>query len=197
MKKHLSLGVVLCAASCALQAQLFHLGVDLTNPTAAVITATTQPGLNNSAATSLFDGATLINFLTGTPALNTGGSLTGTLRPFSSSIPYANWINDDLSSPAYVDLNLYQVTGSPNTQIFGTFFQPFISQGTLNLTPLAGLLPGLGATGDIYAGYSGNVGPLVGTWQITAVPELPVAAHLAIYGAGFAGLFIYRRTRKA
>ena len=66
-----------------------------------------------------------------------------------------------------------------------------------SLASEAAFLPTLGTTGPIFAGYSDNPGVIIGTWEITAVPELPVAAHLALYGAGFAGLWTFRRFRKS
>lgn len=196
-KTTLTIGLALAGFTAA-QAQLFHLGIDLSNPSSVVITATAQPALANTANTSLFDGATLLDFFVAPISPLAGGPVAGTIRPYSASIPYNSWTSDSVGSLDWDDLNLYtDGNNGNNPQIFGTFFQAFLSSGSLDLSPFSAELPGLGATGDVLAGYSENLGPIVGQWEITAVPELPVAAHLALYGAGFAGLAIYRRTRKA
>ncbi len=195
-KTTLSLGLALAGFTAA-QAQLFHLGIDLSNPSSVVITATAQAALANSANTSLFDGATLLDFFTAPISPFAGGSVSGTIRPFSASIAYDSWTSDAVGDAVVNDLNLYTLNNGNNPQIFGNFFQAFLSSGSLDLSQFSAQLPSLGATGGILSGYSDNSGPVVGTWEITAVPELPVAAHLALYGAGFAGLAIYRRTRKA
>jgi hypothetical protein len=196
-KTTLTLGLAL-AGFTATQAQLFHLGIDLSNPSSVVITATAQPALANTANTSLFDGATLLDFFTAPISPSAGGPLNGSIRPYSASLAYDGWTSDSVGSLDMDDLNLYtEGNFGNNPQIFGTFFQAFISSGSLDLSAFSAELPALGAKGDILSGYSGNFGPIVGQWEITAVPELPVAAHLALYGAGFAGLAIYRRTRKS
>ena len=196
-KTNFILGLALGGA-VGLQAQLFHLGINLSDKANVVVTATALPALANTANTSLFDGATLSGFFTSPIPASAGGLVFGGIRPYSASIAYDSWTIDNIGSGVMDDLNLY-TTGNigNNPQIFGTFFQAFISSGSLDLSAFSAELPGLGASGDVLAGYSQQLGPIVGRWEITAVPELPVAAHLALYGAGFAGLAIYRRSRKA
>lgn len=183
---------------------MFHLGVDLSNPSAVVITATTAVSLENSATTTLFEGATLQLFftsdLTGAPV--TDGLAAGTLRPFSAAFAYDTWTLDDTIPGIFSDLNLF-LPGDPETspsQVFGNFFQAFVGSSTINLSDFTASFPVNGTTGPIYAGYSDNLGPMIGTWEVTAVPtpvpELPVAAHLGLYGAGLLGFLAHRRFRK-
>lgn len=196
MKKHL-LGIALCVAGAA-QAQLFQLEIDISNPANVIFTATSLPGEQLSLGKTLFDGVTLGVFFN--PALTTqaGGFAAGDLRPWLTPLVYNSWISDDVTPGLVTDLNIYRDgVGSDLPQTFSTFFQALAGSASIDLSGQAGNFQPLGTSGPIYAGWSGNLGTQIGTWHITAVPELPVAAHLAIYGAGFAGLAIYRRTRKA
>lgn len=194
MKKTL-LSVALCAAGIA-QAQLFHLDINLTNPSAAVFTATTLPSEDNSFGTTLFDGISLQVFFN--PALpgQTGGTTIGTLRPFLTNLAYDAWISDDVSPGLVTELNIYRDgVGNIVPQSFLTFFQALAGSAVIDLSGQIGSLPTFGTSGPIAAGWTGNPGPQIGTWAV--VPELPVGAHLALYGVGFAGVWFYRRSRKA
>lgn len=198
MNKHILCAASLLAAGAA-QAQLFHLGIDLTDPSAVVVTATSLNAADNSALT-LFDGATLQLFFTGDIATLPNGPLGGNLAPFASGTGYDSWSVDDTIPFVFSDLSFFQYTDDPPNspaQVFGSFFTAFKGTGTLDLSAEAAFLPIIGTTGPIFAGYSGNLGPIIGTWEVTAVPELPVGAHLALYGAGFAGLWTFRRFRKS
>lgn len=198
MNKQILCGASLLAAGVA-QAQMFHLGIDITDPSAVVITATPLNATANSSLT-LFDGVTLQLFFTGEVPSTTFAGASGNLAPFASGVAYDTWAVDDTIPSIFSDLSFYRSSDDPPSsppQIFGTFFTAFSGTATLNLASQASLLPILGTSGPIFAGYSDNLGPVIGTWQVTAVPELPVAAHLALYGAGFAGLWTFRRFRKS
>lgn len=200
MKKTL-LSLALCATGIA-QAQLYHLGIDLSNPSAAVFTATTLPSEDNSFGTSLFDGISLqVFFNPGLPAVAGGttiGTTIGTLRPFQINLAYNTWFSDFASPGLVTELNIYREgRGSEISQTFSTFFAALEGSATLDLSGQIGHLPGLGTRGPLIAGWTGNQGPRIGSWEITAVPELPVGAHLGLYGVGFAGVWLYRRSRKA
>lgn len=198
MNRHILCAAALLTAGAA-QAQLYHLGIDLTNPSAAVITATTLNATDNSAMT-LWDGAVLQLFFTASVPEVFDEVLVGNLRPASSILPYDSWFVDETIPTIFSDLGIYQVTMDPPSsppQIFGSFFRAFAGTSTLDLSAQAAFLPSIGTTGPIFAGWSDNLGPIIGTWEVTAVPELPVAAHLALYGAGFAGLWTFRRFRKS
>ncbi len=191
------LGLALCVAGAA-QAQLFHLGVDLTDPANVVFTATSLPPSQDSFGKVAFEGITLSVFFS--PALPSavGGFATGDLRPWLTTTTYNTWASDDITPGLVTDLNIYRTgPGFNHPETFDTFFQALAGSAVMDLSGQAGSFKALGTSGPIFSGWSGNIGPQIGTWQITAVPELPVAAHLAIYGAGFAGLAIYRRSRKA
>ena len=191
------LGLALCVAGAA-QAQLFHLGVDLTDPANVVFTATALPATQNSLGKTLFDGITLAVFFAPPLPTQVGGPLSGDLRSWSTPLVYDAWISDDVTPGVVTDLNIYRdAVGSNFPETFDTFFQALAGSASIDLSGQAAHFKGLGTSGPIFSGWSGNIGPQIGIWQITAVPELPVAAHLAIYGAGFAGLALYRRSRKA
>ncbi len=198
MNKHILCAASLLAAGAA-QAQLFHLGVDLTNPSAVVITATSLNATANSVLT-LFEGTTLQLFFSNEVSLNSFGPAGGNLAPFSSGTAYDTWSVDDTIPFLFTDLSFFKSTVDPENspaQVFGTFFTAFKGTAILDLSAQSAFLPTIGTTGPIFAGYSDTLGPIIGTWEVTAVPELPVAAHLALYGAGFAGLWMFRRFRKS
>jgi hypothetical protein len=198
MNKHILCAASLLAAGAA-HAQLFHLGIDLTDPSSVVITATPLNATGNSAMT-LWDGAVLQLFFTDSIPAVFDESLVGSLRPSSSVLPYDSWFVDETIPTVLSDLGIYRFTIDPPSsppQVFGTFFTAFTGSSTLDLSAQAAFFPIIGTTGPIFAGWSDNLGPIIGTWEVTAVPELPVAAHLALYGAGFAGLWTFRRFRKS
>ncbi len=198
MNKHILCAASLLAAGAA-QAQVFHLGVDLMDPSAVVITATSLHATDNSVLT-LFEGATLGLFFTDQVNFNFFGPVTGNLAPFSSGTSYDTWAVDDTIPLLFTDLSFFTSTADPGNspaQVFGTFFSAFKGTGTLDLSSHAAFFPIIGTSGPIFAGYSDTLGPIIGTWEVTAVPELPVPAHLALYGAGFAGLWTFRRFRKS
>lgn len=191
------LGLALCVAGAA-QAQLFHLGIDLTDPANVIFTATSLPPSQDSFGKTTFDGITLAVFFSPALPSSVGGFATGDLRPSTSTLAYNTWASDEVTPGLVTDLNIYRSgPGSSHPETFDTFFQALAGSAFIDLSAEAGSFKALGTSGPILSGWSGNIGPQIGTWQITAVPELPVAAHLAIYGAGFAGLAIYRRSRKA
>ena len=134
------------------------------------------------------------------PALPTqvGGVFAGNLRAWSMPIVYDTWASDDVTPGLVTDLSIYTTGPGFNfPETFDTHFQALAGSASIDLSAyLANFQPD-GTSGPIFAGSSGNLGSPIGTWQITAVPELPVAAHLALYGAGFVGLVVYRRSRKA
>lgn len=192
-----SIALALCVAGVA-QAQLFHLGIDLTDPANVVLTATSLSASQTAQGQSLFDGVTLSVFFSSPLSSQVGGLATGDLRPWLSPLTYNTWASDDIIPGLVTDLNIYRAgPGADVTETFNSFFQALAGSASVDLSAQAGNFMPLGTTGPIYSGWSGDIGPQIGIWQITAVPEFPVAAHLAIYGVGFAGLAAYRRARKA
>lgn len=180
------------------QAQVFHLLVDLTDPSAAVITATSENALLNSNTTIHSHGATLQGFFTSSLASIPALPVTGDLGPSTSGIAYTGWDIDQVSSGVLTDLGLFNL-GFPDggeVQEFFTGTPAFVGSSTLDLSSVAAFLPTVGASGDIYAGYSLSLGPVVGRWQVVAVPEVPAAAQCGIYAVGLAGLWMWRRVKK-
>lgn len=186
------------AGSGVAQAQVFHLLVDLTNPSAAVITATSENALLNSNTTIHADGATLQGFFTSSIGSIAYLPVTGDLGPSTSGIAYESWDVDEVSSGVETDLSLFNSTFVDGGQIqeFFTGTPAFVGSATLDLSSVAAFLPTVGASGDIYAGFSLNLGPVVGSWQVVAVPEVPAAAQCGIYAVGLAGLWMWRRVKR-
>lgn len=191
------LGLGLCVAGAA-RAQLFHLGIDISDPANVVFSATSLPSTQDDFGKRAFDGITLGLFFN--PALPTqvGGVLAGNLRAWSMPIVYDTWASDDVTPGLVTDLSIYTTGPGFNfPETFDTHFQALAGSASIDLSAYLANFQPEGTSGPIFAGSSGNLGSPMGTWQITAVPELPVAAHLALYGAGFVGLAVYRRSRKA
>lgn len=199
MKKKL-LSIALCAAG-AVHAQFFHLTIDLSNPSTAVFTATTRKSDSDSQTTQLFDGITLYDFFYPAFADPVSGSVTGSLQPSTSDpgLSYDRWTSDQIVPTVYSDLNLYRSSGTL-PQTFSKDSQALTGSAVIDLSSQIGNLPVFGTTGWIMGGYSGNLDYAIGLWEVIGappVPELPVGAHLAVYGLGFAGVWAYRRSRKA
>lgn len=180
-------------------AQLFHIGIDVSNPSAVAFTSIAlTPALANDSSMDSFDGVTLTHFFTGViPTSARTGAVFGNLTPRGVSVSYDGWASNDMSTPgSYEDLNLYNSFGSllGEFQEFSTAAVPFLGQATLNLRLFAGHLPGYGASGEIRAGYSENPGPVIAVWRVTYVPETGAMGQFAVFGAA-CGLAVAARRR--
>jgi hypothetical protein len=173
------------------------LTIDDSNPADVIITAT---GLNpsNGATNAVSSGVDLLAFFTIDVNYTSGNTpLTGTLTGGNSGVAYDGAVRDNQSTAggANVDLNLF-VSPGPNSGSLQTFdpSQPaFTGFFALDLSALDVLsLPTLGTSGNIISGYSGGVGPIIGTWVV--VPE-PTTTGLTVFGSLAAGIAYLRHRR--
>lgn len=165
------------------------------NPAAVTITATgTDPMVNDNSQVGL-GGVDLLGFFTqSSPSV--GGPLpNSTLHGGSLAAPY-DTVGADNSGSGTVNLNLYVNNANPET--FSTTQPAFTGSWTLNLSSFgvsASALPTPGSSGQIITGFSGNAGPVIGEWQVAAVPE-PAAGCLMLLASGIGFVFWRRRAAK-
>jgi hypothetical protein len=159
--------VVMCAAGQLPAKAGVVLEVDVTNPSAVTFTATGAFSAVDSSSTVTFDGISALGFLTSSGG-NAEQFTTSTLRPsnVSSSGAYIAYQFDTNG----VDLDMYTTDGLP-AQVFSTSVAALVGQLVANLSFWTSQLPSAGASGNVIAGYPGNSGGVIGTWQAVAVPE--------------------------
>jgi len=159
--------VVMCAAGQLPAKAGVVLEVDVTDPSAVTFTATGAFSAVDSSSTVTFDGISALGFLTSSSG-NAEQFTTSTLRPsnVSSSGAYTAYQFDTNG----VDLDMYTTGGLP-AQVFSTSVAALVGQLVANLSFWTSQLPSAGASGNVIAGYPGNSGGVIGTWQAVAVPE--------------------------
>jgi len=203
MKKALFLGWLLVLPVLA-RAQDFLLVINDADPSAVTITATGNNATVSSANTTLYDGSEMLGFFTSALTGDIEGSLSsGTLTPSGTgTLPYDTYYVDNYSG-GNVDLNLYYFGTGPadpnesTPQLFSTLQAAYSGTATADLSNETLFLPAVGAEGNVLSGWSGNVGVVIGQWQV--VPE-PANAGLAV-GLGalavvFGGVGLAKRRRR-
>ena len=179
------------------------LTIDDSNPSAVVFSTTgLAPGVNDSTRIES-SGVDLFSFFSANQSTLFGQSLSGsTLSGGNSGVSYNDIRGDNFSTSGgnSFDLRLYVDGSSPgagNTQAFSVTQPAFIGTWTLDLTSLGvspSALPSPGTRGDIFSGFSGDQGTLLGQWEIASVPE-PGAGSLFVLGSVLA--FALNRRRRA
>ena len=156
-------------------AQNVLLYIDTGDPAAVTFTATGNAPSASDSSNVFNDGIEVAGFFPNTPSSFSYTVSSSTLTTFLDGSPvYDNSHSDNLSGGADVDFNLYTNyfdSGATNTERFATGSPAFAGVATVDLSSDASLLPSAGATGDIYAGYSGTYDGhlLIGTYVV--VPE--------------------------
>ena len=162
------------------------LDIDLRDDSAVVFTATGAFSAVDNSTTMTSEGVTLLGFLT-------RGSGEGPFIP-SSTLRPSNVSPTDAYKSFVIEmpnLNLHRWGGTV-TQFFSTTAPALTGQFVANLAFVAPELPTIGSSGPVIAGYSGNSGGIIGTWQ--AVPE-PSTYAMALVGLACGGFSLFRRHR--
>ena len=166
--------VVMCAAGQLSANAGVVLEIDVTDITAVSFTATGEFSAINNSTTTNGDGIAVLNFFTAptSTAQYFQDFATNTLKPSTASVlPWYDTMQPDFTSGATSrDVGIYNGSGSA-TQFFSTTSAAFDGRMVVNFTTVAGNVPSAGASGNVIAGYPGNSGGVVGTWQAVTVPE--------------------------
>lgn len=187
--------------------------VDVTNPSAVKITATSALSSGSSSLRMGYDGLTLLNILPSTTSNIPNTSVvssdvaTSNLVPTQSPVTSGGIVmrytgvgsfNHDAATGTLEpgnDLGVYQngADGLPNSQVFNTGVQAFKGESVWNLSAFAASLPRAGTTGNVLSGYlpfttGSQQGIVLG--QYVVIPE-PSAAALG--GLAAASLLLRRR----
>lgn len=173
------------------------LTIDDSDPSHVLIIATGANSGANSTEPAI-QGVDLLAFFNGSQPLVNVTNANGTLTGGNSGSSYDTAISDNTTANGFIDLNLYASTSS-GSQVFSTTQPAFTGQWILDLSGLGvGVLPSMGASGNIMSGFSGSSTPgvVIGTWQVAAVPE-PGTTSLAVIGFAVTGFALLRQRRKA
>ena len=191
-------------------AQNLLLTVDVSDPAAVTITATTGVAEASDSSHTFNDGIDLATFFPTAFEYTSFNVSPTNLTTFIDGAPdYDTSHSDDLTG-SFVDLNLYSTSsGEDGTEDFTMGTQAFLGAATLDLSGEIGNLPSSGTTGEVYAGYSGDTEEgsdflssgleplqapsgvtLIGTYQV--VPE---ANQVLLMLVGAAALLAVRRFR--
>lgn len=185
--KKLILVAMSALGAVAAQAQIL-LNIDMTNPSATTITATTGASLISSSGTNF--RIRLRNFYASFP-----GGLFGVTQPSSGNLRPA------LSTQLYDQVlrrnpsDELSISGSSGfNQVFVAGQQAFTGGMTVNLTEGAAFLRTSSFVGDIEVvnNFSQPTGQIVGQYSLTAVPEPATMTAL-----GLGALALLRRRRKS
>ncbi|MCP5516829.1 MAG: PEP-CTERM sorting domain-containing protein [Verrucomicrobiales bacterium] len=203
MKKTLALSIAgaLAAGVVTTQAAVL-LQVNVSDPTAVTITATSAHATLNDNSASTFAGVTLADFFNAPAGLNVFFMTFSTLSPAGTAQTYNWFYNNDLSASDR-GLNLYRDLASPQTQIFTTAAPAFTGSATLDLTKLGGvvlplgLLPTVGTIGNLVVGdgEGAGSGATIGQWQVV-VPEPSTWGVVSLVALGSVGVVMRRRNRR-
>ena len=176
LKKSLLLPALLAVTPWAARAEVVLL-VDITNPAAVKITATSAFAQAAGPAVPQLVGIDLLQFFTAPVDLGVGYFLSSTLTPPGGGA-YLNF-EDDNYSGSDIDLNLLDGGNLEDPQNFNTSSPAFTGEGTLDLSGVAAYLPAFGASGNVLNGANdATFGTVVGQWQ--AVPEPSTYVLLAL-----------------
>lgn len=181
-----ALPTILVAGSAA-SAQVL-LEVDITDPSAVVITATGAAAALDSAA-SVVSGATLADIFTADFTLGTANNPTGDLVGGGSGVAYNRSFNNT-TTVGRLSLNLWVTGGGGASASFTTADPAFTGSATLDLSGAS--LAAIGSRGSVWSDDApfGNPsqGAIIGEFLI-----VPAPGAAALLGLG--GLAMVRRRR--
>lgn len=174
--------------------------IDVSNPSAVTITATTAVSESDSSLNIGTEGITIENFLTSsTIAFPLNTAFTGDLSPSGTAVAYNffgtfEYEDNDGAFKAGNDLSVY--SGTAGTQDFSTSTTAFTGVATFDFSSASTALPSVGTTGNVISGFLMTGGPaghgnVVGQWTVVSVPE---PSSVFLLGLGYLG-FALRRSR--
>ncbi len=208
MKKHL-FAVLLAIIAPIARATPILLTLDLSDPTHVIITTTGADSAITPAGSfdMLNDGVDLKGFLT---AGSSNSALaispvSNTLEPSGTGgVLFDSFYWDDLTTKsttqALVDLGLYRLATPITPEVFNTSTPSFVGSMVIDISSEKARFPGLNATGNIVAGWSGDTpSGTIGTWEVIAV-AIPEPATSAMLGGALTligTVLVRRRTSRA
>jgi hypothetical protein len=177
------------ALSTTAYAENYLLTVDVTDIANVTFTTTGNPASVNDSSTTYSHGVELMDFFTS----NSGFAqpATGNLKGGGLSLSYISASN---GGGEY--LNFHGSTFGDPSQNFTTSVAAFNGSASVDMSSASETLPGVGATGNIYAGNSSALGPIIGQWQVIGAAPVPEPGTLALAALGGAGALVYARRRK-
>lgn len=188
-------------ASSAISGVPILLTIDVSNPSAVTITATSSNSYSDYSGNTANAGVDLLGFFgANEQSLSPGQFSGGSLQGGNDGVSYDSLTSDNYSTGGglYYDLEVYlsaAAVGSGNTETFSTNLPAFSGTWTVNLSSLgvsASDLPSAGSEGTIISGSGASAGPFIGEWQVVSTPE-PGTAGLLALGAIVTGIAIRRR----
>jgi hypothetical protein len=168
------------------------------DPSAVTITATGFAPIADGTVNSKSSGIDLLTFFSGNEFNLFGTTLpNSTLTSGGSGLAYRDLLGDNFSAggDTFTDLRLY-LGGPTSVQTFSTLQPAFSGSWTIDFTSLGlnpSALPTAGSMGDILDGFSGDAGPVIGQWEVAAVPE-PSIASLIVLASVIGAAMRWRRT---
>ena len=174
------------------QASNVLLFVDVSDPAAVTFTSTLNLSSVNDSSFTTYEGVDLVGFFS-SEYVGSSGLMSGNLKFPTAAWQYYKWNSDQrVPGAPWSDLNLYNHDSTPGNQAFSTTAAAFTGTGTINLTGYS--LPSPGDSGDIIPGAnSATPFPVIGQWQVVAVPE---PSSVLLSGLGLAALLGRRYLRK-
>ena len=172
--------------------------IDVSDPSAVVITGTGEVPIVNDTAT-VFSGVSLENFFAGavTNAQLPNNNPSTLLGNGSSTFLADTFVSSALGGN---DLNLYNIPGNGDSIEMNVLLPAFTGSLVVDMSAVLALLPSVGQFGQVYMddapADAGFGRPYVGAWQVVATPVPLPASGLLLAGA-FGALVVRTRRKQA
>ena len=177
--------LALCTLFASQTYAITLLTIDVSNPSAVVVTSTNASPLISVTGTDNTNGVSFLNFFTSNATSANIGAVSSSLFGGTSTN------NFDLQ---FLDGTFVNIFGSsaPTDYLLGA--PAFTGTATFNLSQNSSVLPQLlGATGDIAIGFQSPFNSVIGQYEIIGVAPIPLPAAAWLFISGLAGLFGFRR----
>ena len=194
MFRPLLLGASALCISSGISSAALVLTIDISNPSSTIITAVANNSqITKDLAVNFLGGISFVAFfdaiedITVDDALQITGNWTarGTTSAYSEMVTF-NYGNFQVVPGR--DLSIYNLNASgSDDQNFLNTAAPFTGSSTVDFSSFASL-PAAGTTGDVYSGYQGSHGGVIGQWVV-----IPEPSSLLIAATGLVGLMRRRR----